>query len=106
MHERVCDDLAALPPDARRRIAESLAPPAPPPQVVTAAPIDGAAQAGLSARLSEALGSPVNPGFRVDPALIAGVELHFPLTVLRRAWSEDLKRIEAELIHDDAQRVA
>ena len=107
MLERVATDLRALPPGDRRRIAESLRPASASPCRGHRRPARRAGKADLSARLSEALGAPVAPEFRVDPALIAGVELRFPSLVLRRAWSEDLKRIQAELIHDDdAQRVA
>jgi F-type H+-transporting ATPase subunit b len=104
--EQICEDVRALAPDDRRRIAESIAPPSPPPIAVTAVPLDAPAQADFAARLSEALGAPVRPDWRVDPALIAGVELQFAFTILKRSWLDDLKRIQAELIHDDAQRVA
>ena len=104
MLELLRQDVGALAPNVKQRIIETVA--ASPPELVMAFPLDAAAQDRLSASLSEALGAPVKPAFRVDPGLIAGVELHFPFTVLKRAWSEDLKRIEAELIHDEPQRLS
>jgi F-type H+-transporting ATPase subunit b len=103
MLDLLCHDLGALAPDARQRVAESMS--VTPPEVITARPLDAAAQADLSARLSEALGSPMSPVFHDDPALIAGVELHLPFTVLKRAWSDDLQRIGTELAHDEHQRL-
>lgn len=102
-----CDDLASLPQETRRHIAERLSAGAGTAEVVTAGPLDEAAAARVSQRLVEALGAPISPAFKVDPALLAGVEIRFPFTILRRSWQESLKRIETELLNDDhASKVA
>jgi F-type H+-transporting ATPase subunit b len=103
----VCDDVKSLPAESRKRIAERMAADGKTLEVVTAAPLDKRTAARFGKSLSAALGAPGSPKFRVDKALIAGVEVHFPFTILRRSWSEDLKRIEAELNDDDhATKVA
>lgn len=101
MLDRACDDVRALPADARQQIAARLTADDAKLEVVTAEPLDTATAAGFGARLADALGGPAVSTFRVDPALIAGVEIHFPFTILRRSWAESLQRIEAELTHDD-----
>jgi F-type H+-transporting ATPase subunit b len=97
----VCDDIERLPDEARQHIRERIAGEDHAPDVVTAASLDARAQRLLADRLAKALGAPVRPTFKVDPELLAGVEVRFPFTILRRCWSEDLRRIEAELIDDD-----
>ncbi len=97
----VCDDVADLPTETKQHIQERIAAQVQAPEVVTAAPLDAAGQQSFTERLSKALGSPTRPRFRVDADLLAGVEVRFPFTILRRAWADDLRRIEAELIHDD-----
>lgn len=100
MLQLVCDDIGRLPDDARQHIRERIAGDERAPDVVTAAPLDAKSQRSFSERLAKALGAPARPTFRVDPDLLAGVEVRFPFTILRRSWSDDLGRIEAELIHD------
>lgn len=103
----VCDDVKALPANSKKRIAERVAADKKVLEVVTATPLDKRTATRFGESLSAALGAPATPKFRVDKSLIAGVEVHFPFTILRRSWSEDLKRIEAELIDDDhATKVA
>jgi F-type H+-transporting ATPase subunit b len=99
--ELVCDDVKALPADTRRHIVERLAASERTPEVITAAPLDQRAAKRFSEHLTTALGAPASPVFTVDPDLLAGVEVHFPFTILRRSWSEELKRIETELNDDD-----
>ena len=102
MLDLVCDDVGRCPPNSRKQIAERVAADGTTLEMVTAAPLEHAKRPRGSAKsLSSALGAPAKPTFRVDNALIAGVEIHFPFTILRRSWSEDLKRIEAELNDDD-----
>ena len=94
-------DVAALPDEDRRRIAERLAARGRPVQVVTAMPLDEAAEARIASRLGAAMGAEAHPDFEVDPALIAGAEVRFPFTIVRRTWAEELGRIQSELVHDD-----
>jgi F-type H+-transporting ATPase subunit b len=103
----VCDDVKALPADAKQHIVERVAARDKTPEVITAAPLNERAAKQFSEHLAKALGAPASPVFKVDPNLLAGVEVHFPFTILRRSWSEDLKRIETELNNDDrATKVA
>ena len=50
--------------------------------------------------LNAALGLELSFRFRVDPALIAGVELRSPNTIVRNSWRADLDRIRKELDGD------
>lgn len=107
MFELVCQDVQALPEDERRRVTERLSQPGGRIAVVTAAVLDEATQKTFARDLAKALGTQVCLDFQADPGLLAGVELRFPYTILRRSWACDLERIQAELIHDDgAQKVA
>jgi len=107
MLDLVCEDVKSLPADSKQHIAERVAADERTPEVVTAVALDKRTAERFGERLSAALGAPSMPVFRVDPALIAGVEVRLPFTILRRSWSEDLKRIEAELNNDDdAAKVA
>lgn len=107
MLERVCEDVKALDGEAKRGIAARAGAASASVEVVTATPLDPKAAQVFIKQFGQALGAPVTPSFRVDPELIAGVEVHFPFTILRRSWSEDLRRIQAELDDDDqAQTVA
>ncbi len=107
MLELVCEDVRSLPADAKRQIAGRVAADDGAVEVITATPLDERGAGRFAERLTKALGAPASPAFRVDPNLIAGVEVRFPFTILRRSWSEDLKRIESELAHDDrAAKVA
>lgn len=97
----LCDDVKAMPADAKKHVVERVETRDQTPEVVTATPLDARTAKRFTTQLAKALGAPASPVFRVDPSLLAGVEVHFPFTILRRSWSEDLKRIETELIHDD-----
>jgi len=107
MLDEVCEDVKRLDDEAKRGIAARTGSTSGGVEVVTAAPLDPEAARAFTERLGQALGAPVTPSFQTDPALIAGVEVRFPFTILRRSWSEDLRRIQAELDDDDhAQTVA
>ena len=103
----VCEDIKALPADAKQHVVERIAAREGTPEVITAAALNKTAAKRFCEHLATALGAPASPVFKVDPTLLAGVEVHFPFTILRRSWSEDLKRIETELTNDDrAAKVA
>jgi F-type H+-transporting ATPase subunit b len=107
MLERVCEDVKTLGAEAKRGIAARAGSASGGVEVVTAEPLDPTGQQAFAEQLGQALGAQVRPSFQVDPALIAGVEVRFPFTIVRRSWSEDLRRIQSELDHDDgAQAVA
>lgn len=101
LFERICDDVRALPAETKASIAERVAAAAQPVEVVAAAPLAPDDASRAPALLGQALGAPVSLAFRTDPALIAGLEIRFPFTILRRNWAEDLRRIQAELDDDD-----
>ncbi|MFT4935515.1 MAG: F-type H+-transporting ATPase subunit b [Pseudoalteromonas distincta] len=96
-----CEDLRALPAETKRQIAERLSTRQGSPQVVTAMPLDETAQDTVAGTLTKAFGAPLAPVFRVDANLLAGVEIHFPFTILRRSWAERLKQLEAEVVNAD-----
>jgi F-type H+-transporting ATPase subunit b len=68
-------------------------------EVVTAAPLDAAAQTACTEMLRQRLGCSVH--FRTDPSLIAGVELRGPHAKLHNNWRADLNYIAEELSQDD-----
>lgn len=86
----------ALPPDIRAGAATAEADIL----VESAAPLDDAAQADCRSALSSALGGTPRFTFQVEPALIAGLELHGPHFIISNNWRADLARIEADLNHD------
>jgi F-type H+-transporting ATPase subunit b len=75
--------------------------PAPDIEVVTAAALDEAGRTLCRTRMTSALNTEPQLHFRVDPALIAGVELHLPHVVVRNHWAQDLAHVLATL-HADA----
>ena len=90
--------IAALPPAERTLLAtapERL-------EVVTAAPLDPAGEAEIAAALTQALGVPAAPTFRVDAALLGGIELRGPYTRINNSWRSDLDRIAGELAAEGA----
>jgi len=94
----LADDLAALPQAERALLAaapERL-------EVVTAAALDAQDQAAVMAVLTRALGTPPAPAFRVDPALLAGIELRGSHTRISNSWRSDLDRIAGELAAEHA----
>jgi F-type H+-transporting ATPase subunit b len=91
------DRIAAMPEADRRRLAS----PDDVTEIITAAALDEAGQAMCRDMLATALGVPVTPRFSVDPALIAGIELHLPHASIRNTWRASLERIERALKPDD-----
>ena len=94
--DAACRSVEELPEAQRRALAGDEAPV--PVRLVTAAPLD---PAPWRERLGEALGRPVALEVAEDPGLIAGVELHFPHTVLRHSWKQALAEATEELTRDD-----
>jgi F-type H+-transporting ATPase subunit b len=70
-------------------------------EIRSAAALDDAAQAACRTMLTTWLGAPPGISFRVDPTLIAGIELATPELVIRNNWRADLDRI-ARALHEDA----
>jgi F-type H+-transporting ATPase subunit b len=71
-------------------------------EVVSATALNESEQAACASVLTKRLGLASAPRFRVDPALLAGVELHGGAAVLRHSWQAELERIAQELSRDDA----
>ena len=63
-----------------------------------AAPAPSARYRGL---IAEAFKSHPRIDFKVDPALIAGLEVHGPHFVVNNSWRADLTKIVADLTHDN-----
>lgn len=93
LFDRACAALAALPPPVSEAGTAI--------QLHAAVPIDGATLAIWTRLLSDTLGQPVSLTLRVDPDLVAGVELHFPSMVLTQSWRDALNRAREEMVRDE-----
>ncbi len=69
-------------------------------EAVSATPIDPADQDHYRALIDEAFAASPQITFKVDPALIAGLELRGPHLVINNSWRADLTKILADLAHD------
>jgi len=66
-------------------------------EVVTAAPLSVDETLKLSAALKSTFGAELPLVFRSEPAIIAGIEIRGPTTIIRNSWAADLDRIRQEL---------
>lgn len=99
--ERVEQHFAGLAPAEREEIANGLNGNAL--RVVTAVSLPEPVVADWQSRLRRLLGDRTTITFHVDAALLAGVELHFPNTILRFSWRSALETMRAEIEgHDNA----
>lgn len=89
--------LAGLPREQREALAAGAAPL----EVVSAVALSTEQQAACGALLAQQLAASREPRFRVDPALLAGIELHGAHAVLRQSWQAELDRIGQELGRED-----
>lgn len=64
---------------------------------VSATALTTAEQSLAATLIGKAFGEPVHLAFRVDPALIAGIELHASHLVVANSWQADLATIRADL---------
>jgi len=103
--DRVEEQLRALSPDDRARIAEGLARDGEL-RVVSAMPLPGQLTERFQNRLRTELGAQTRIAFDVDPELVAGIELQFPNLILRFSWRATLAAMRAEIAADanNAQR--
>jgi len=90
-------EIHALPADARHAVAPAGAAL----DAVSAAPLGPAEQARCGTAVAEALQTQPQITFKVDPTLIAGLELRGPHVVVSNSLHADLDRILLELTHDD-----
>jgi F-type H+-transporting ATPase subunit b len=97
--EEVRRELLALPSEARASLA-SAATADHPIEIVTAAPLSDREVQQVCAALKEAFGRELPIAFRIDPAIINGVELIGQSVIIRNSWRADLDRIRLELARD------
>ncbi len=90
-------ELRALPPSERLAVAPAGAAL----DAVSAEPLDTAEQAHFSTAVADALQTSPQISFKVDPTLIAGLELRGPHVVVSNSLHADLDRILLELTHAD-----
>jgi len=90
--EAVARELTDMPLQTRRDLMAGG-----PVTIATAAPLSGAEKEAWQTRLAAILGTLPQISFEHDPALIAGVELRGPHTLLRRNWRCDLERLARAL---------
>jgi F-type H+-transporting ATPase subunit b len=69
--------------------------------VVTAVPLTEQEKQHISSALGQAFGRELPFGFRSDPGIIAGIELHGQSAIIRNSWRADLDRIRQELNRDN-----
>jgi F-type H+-transporting ATPase subunit b len=101
--DSVCGMIAAMRTDERTQLAHTADDRAV--QVVTSQPLPEADRALCRTRLTALLGNSVTLDFANDPALIAGIEVHFPNSILRNTWRDTLSATFKKLIPDEpAQR--
>jgi F-type H+-transporting ATPase subunit b len=75
-------------------------------EVVTAAPLSKGEMEHVRDALKAAVGSEPPFEFRIDPALIAGIEVHSRNAIVRNSWRADLDRIRKELDRDEHPRAS
>jgi F-type H+-transporting ATPase subunit b len=69
-------------------------------EAISATPIEPGDQERYRTSIGEAFGTHPQISFKVDPALIAGLELHGPHLVIANSWRADLTKIRADLAND------
>ncbi|HME27769.1 MAG TPA: F0F1 ATP synthase subunit delta [Acetobacteraceae bacterium] len=94
----LAQDIAALPLVERQLLAAD----AGHLQLVSAVALDASARADIAARLTHALGVAPQLEVRVDPALLGGIELVGPHTLIRNSWRADLERLAGALAAETA----
>jgi F-type H+-transporting ATPase subunit b len=98
----LCRELRALTPEARAILAAAT--PDHPIEVATASPLADEDMLRLRRALAEALDTEVPIVFRVELALLAGLELRGSSLIIRNSWQADLERIRGELKRSDEPR--
>jgi F-type H+-transporting ATPase subunit b len=97
--ERIEKYLAALPKPEMETLTRQLVDGVPL-KVVTASALPAEIEEKWRSRLRRSLCTQMVANFGIDPALIAGVDLHFPNTVVRFSWQSTLAAIRAEIKTD------
>ncbi len=97
--EELCREVRSLPEMSRTGLT-SAASSGGVVEVLTAADISAEQEQYVRRKLAAALGADVPMTFRRDEALIAGLELRGPATIVRNSWRSYLDRIREELTDD------
>jgi F-type H+-transporting ATPase subunit b len=69
-------------------------------ETISATSLEPADQKRYQTLIGEAFGNHPEIAFKVDPMLIAGLELHGPHFTVNNSWRADLTKILADLSHD------
>lgn len=102
--DEACAAVESLSDPQRHALADGIDPV---PVRLSAASLLSAEDAALARdRLAAALGRPVALELVEDPSLIAGVELHFAHSVVRRSWKQTLAEAKEEMTRHDSARSA
>lgn len=103
--DEACAAVEALSGDQRHALVDGIDPV--PVRLAMAAPLRESDTARTRERLAAAFGRPVALEPAEDPSLIAGVELHFAHSVVRRSWKQTLAEAREEMTrHDSARNTA
>jgi F-type H+-transporting ATPase subunit b len=94
--DRIEQYLAGLPPGELAKLKAQIGA-STPVTVVTATQLTEAAARAWQDRLRKPLGTNLALKFAVDPALIAGVELHFPEAIIRLSLQSALTKLQSEI---------
>ncbi|AWB08927.1 hypothetical protein A6A40_28420 (plasmid) [Azospirillum humicireducens] len=100
--EEACAAVEALPADRRHALGDGTEPV--PVRLAAAGPLPDEDVAHARDRLAAALDRPVALELTEDPSLIAGVELHFAHSVVRRSWKQTLAEAKEEMTRHDSAR--
>nr|WP_295837740.1 F0F1 ATP synthase subunit delta [uncultured Azospirillum sp.] len=100
--EDACAAVEALSGPQRHSLADGIDPV--PVRLAAAGPLSDDDTALARDRLAAALGRPVALELVEDPSLIAGVELHFAHSVVRRSWKQTLAEAKEEMTRHDSAR--
>lgn len=100
--EEACAAVEALDASQRHALADGAG--SVPVRLAAAGPLADEDTALAHDRLAAALGRPVALEPVEDPSLIAGVELHFAHSVVRRSWKQALAEAKQEMTRHDSAR--
>ncbi|MBP2306751.1 hypothetical protein GBZ48_05495 [Azospirillum melinis] len=100
--DEACAAVESLSAPQRHALADGIDPV--PVRLTIAAPLPEGDTARTRDRLATALGRSVALELVEDPSLIAGVELHFAHSVVRRSWKQALAEAKEEMTRHDSER--
>ncbi len=98
--DMLLEDLAALPEDQRKTLADAQRKMQTPAQIVSAFPLNDTQRQRLAAVLQKTLAMPVAGEFRVDPALLAGISVQIGPQRLQASLQEELRFFGEAMRHE------